>query len=143
MCPVFAQIGMPQSTPAEIGTWLIPAVAVFGIGILVLRGMNEWKVWRAAPKVDRDGETVTRAELEKIERELSGQFTRHEGYTRDRLHELSNSLQTLSNKFAGQPMETRIMIDAAMRPIQEKVDVMSVTVAAIGAKMGITTHAKN
>lgn len=147
---LIAQI--PNATPGEIGAWLVSAAAIIAIIVLVLTGLNQAKQLRAKPiKVKRpiDERFVTRAEHDRLEKELteritSGQksltdkFDKHEDYTHSRFHELAQQVQNLGLKIAEQPHDTREMIDKALIPLMSKLDIVSTTVTAIAVKVGIT-----
>lgn len=135
---MLAQIPIQNATPSQLGEWLIPLAALLGIGLMLLSALNQWKQYHAKPAEppppERGEMPVTRAEMEKLEHDLSTQLGKYEEYTRTRLHELANAIQAVGMKQATQPVEVRSMIDAAIKPMSEKIDKMALMMAVLVAK---------
>ena len=131
---------VPNSTAGEIGAWIIAFAGVAAILVLLLTGVNQWRQLVAKPaklKVPMADRYITRAEHEKTEMKILQRMDRHEEYTRERLHELGNTMQAVNLKVASQPSEMRSMLDVAIQPLHRKIDSVATLVAALSAKAGI------
>lgn len=127
---------LPTAAPAEIGVWLMALAAIAFVVVQILSGLNQYKQWAQA-SVPASEKFVTKSELDKTEGALLAQFNKHEDYTHKRLHELADSINTLTLKFAGQPNEVRHMIDASITPLARKIDALMTAVVALGVKLGV------
>lgn len=123
---------IPASTPGEVGGWVLAAAAVLGFIYALLGIANQVRQFTAKPiepTVLHDDRPVTHADVKKIEEEQK--------YMRERFHTLANDVHAIGLAQAKQPITMREMLDAALRPMQQKIDRMAVVTTAIGVKIGI------
>lgn len=134
---------MQAASPEQVSTWLMGACGFLGVVVLILTGLNQFKQWMAKParpvKQRRPlGERfITRAEHEGTAKTASDALGKLESYTRDRTHELNNTVHQIQLRVTEQRVEVGHMIEQRINPLIGKIEKIDRVVVAIGVKVGV------